>query len=409
MRERLQAAVALEIALSVSLCSANKDICDEVTNCIGMICKELRLVDADDEGGEIILLTMASNIKIYEELSSDNSRFIGRKAQQKRIRKYLRMIPQHTPGNMAAWEEAWKRWKQLTLLMNRLSDDFPDDASIETNNSSNGTASTSSTIGATSNNSSVNGVSNSSSKKMPLSRSGDKIRATNTSSTLINVNKTQQNQDLYEEKAIEWQNYTGFLAALGGCCLADFNSMLPSGNWESDQSRRASSASEHSAMVERFISDMTDMLVSDNVYIREGVKDTLGNDLSPALYVILFNNLQAYMNRCFDSNGDTIRSPQNKLFVEQAVLVLRLIIDRLVNPGDCLLNIDFSTLINQVIDYLNGLPNTYITLRIKIKMCLLIESVMQKKEHIVIRDEIRLRNKLLEISVEWTSDFALVC
>jgi hypothetical protein len=407
MRERLQAAVALEIALSVSLCSANKDICDEATNCIGMICKEIRLVECD-ECTEINALTMAYNVKIYEELSSDDSRFIGRKAQQKRIRKYLRMLPQHTPGNMAAWEEAWKRWKQLTLLMSRLSDDFPDDASIETNNSGNGTTSTGSATAIT-NSSGINSISSSGSgKKAPLTRNGDKLRTTNTSSTLINTNKTQQNTDLYEEKAIEWQNYTGFLAALGGCCLVDFNSLLPSASWESEQSRRIPTATEPSVMVDRFISDMTDMLVSDNVYIREGIKDTLGNDLSPALYVLLFNHLQSYMNRCFDSNGDAIRSPQNKLFVEQAVLVLRLILERLVNPGDCLLNIDFSTLINQFMDYLNGLPNTYITLRIKIKMCLLIESVMQKKEHIIIRDAMRLRNKLLEICVEWTSDFALV-
>lgn len=343
---------------------------------------------------------------MYEELSSDDSRFVGRKAQQKRIRKYLRMLPQYTPGNMAAWEEIWKRWKQLTILISRLSDDFPDDASIETNSSSNGTINNGSNIAITSNNSGITGSSNNSSKKTPLSRSNEKIRATSTGSTLMNTSKTQQNLDLYEERAIEWQNYTGFLAAMGGCCLVDLGSVLSSGNWKLDQTYNVSS--EQSLMVDRFINDMTDMLVSDNVYIREGVKDTLGNDLSPTLYLMLFNNLQTYMNRCFDSKGSAIRSPQNKLFVEQSVLVLRLILERLVNPGDCLLNIDFNTLINQFIDYLNGMPNTYITLRIKIKMCFLIELVMQKKEQIVIRDSIRLRNKLLEICAEWTSDFALV-
>lgn len=173
-------------------------------------------------------------------------------------------------------------------------------------------------------------------------------------------------------------------------------------------SRRMSSPSESLVMVDRFIAEMIDMLVSDNVYIREGVKDTLGNDLSPALYVILFKHLEASMARCFDSNGDAIRSPQNKLFIETVACILRFILDRLVDPGDCLLNIDFSTLMHQLADYLNKIPNTYITLRIKIKMCLLIETVMQKKEQIIIRDEMRLRNKLLEISVEWTSDFALV-
>lgn len=416
MRERLQASVALEIALLVSLCSGNKDICDDASQCIGLLCKEARMVDLD-EGGEVKSVTIACNLKIYEELSADDSKFIGRKAQQKRIRKYLRMLPQHTPGNMAAWEEAWKRWKQLTLLMSRISDDSIDDASIDTANSSlnNGTINTSSTLVSPSSNSVASSVnSNSNLKKLPLPRGAvsnsniEKTRNVNTSSTLMtNATKLQQNLDMYEDKAIEWQNFTGFLAALGGCCLDE----IDPGIWameQQQQTRRVSSPNQSIIMVDRFISEMTDMLVSENVYISEGIKDTLGNDLSPALYVILFRHLETYMVKCFDANGDAIRSPQNKLFVEQSVLVLRLILDRLVNPGDCLLSIDFSALMHQFADYLNRLPNTYIALRIKIKVCLLIETVMQKKEHIVIRDEMRLRNKLLEICVEWTSDFALV-
>jgi neurofibromin 1 len=114
------------------------------------------------------------------------------------------------------------------------------------------------------------------------------------------------------------------------------------------------------------------------------------------------------MKKLFDANGKAIRNPQNKLFVEQSVLVLRLILDRLINPSDCLLNIDFSTLMFQFIDYLDGVPNTHITLRIKIKTCMLIEVLMAKKENIIIQNEIVLRNRLLDILIEWTSDIALV-
>lgn len=407
MRERLQASISLEVSLLVSLCSANKDICDEATKCIGMLCKEAKIVDSEEGTGEINTITIVCNLKVYDELSAEDSRFIGRKAQQKRIRKYLRLLYQHTPGNMAAWEEAWKRWKQLTLLMSRYTDDFPDDTSLDNvsitgsiggsgSGGNSGGNSNSSTVAASTNST----VITSNSKKLQTANRSEKNRAP----PIPVVIKPHQTIDHYEEKAVEWQNFTGFLAALGGCCLVEID---PIGTL--DSSKRISSTNEPLLMVDRFINDMSDMLVSENVYIREGVKDTLGNDLSPALYVILFRHLESYMSKCFDSNGGAIRSPQNKLFVEQSVLVLRLILDRLVNPGDCLLSIDFSTLINQFADYLNKLPNTYVTLRVKIKMCLLIEAVMQKKEHIVIRDEMRLRNKLLEISVEWTSDFALVC
>lgn len=400
MRDRLQASVSLEIALLVSLCSANKDVCDEASRCIGLLCKESKLIDVGDDGAsEITTLSTTSNMKVYEEMSADDSRYIGRKAQQKRIRKYLRMLPQHTPANMAAWEECWKRWRYLTQLMCRFNEETSEECATESSItiSSNGSGTTNSTATTLVNSMNSNSTNSSNGKKLPLAGRGvnDKVK----SSIVI---KPQKNLDMYEEKAIEWQNITGFLASLGGCCLVELDGTA------GELARRISSPTEPMIMVDRFISEMIDMLVSENVYIREGVKDILGNDLSPALYVILFRHIQSYMSKCFDANGDAIRSPQNKLFIEQSVLVLRLILDRLVDPGDCLLSIDFSTLMHQFADYLNKLPNTYITLRVKIKMCLLIESVMQKKEHIVIRDEMRLRNKLLEISVEWTTDFALV-
>src|SRR5690606_14164622 len=46
-------------------------------------------------------------------------------------------------------------------------------------------------------------------------------------------------------------------------------------------------------------------------------------------------------------------------------------------------------------------------LRVKIKMCQLCETLMQKKEFINLRQEIRLRNKMIEVMIEWTSDYSL--
>jgi hypothetical protein len=44
-------------------------------------------------------------------------------AQQKRIRKLLRLMKVATPGNLASWEEAYKRWKNLTQIIARPTDD----------------------------------------------------------------------------------------------------------------------------------------------------------------------------------------------------------------------------------------------------------------------------------------------
>ncbi|RCI07246.1 Ras GTPase activating protein ira2 [Rhizopus stolonifer] len=369
-KDGVKASISLEIALLVFLCSAHKDVCDESSVCIKALCQESKIVDVWDEG--LNSMTLAANLEVYEMLSADNYQFIGRKAQQKKFRKCLQSLLHHTPSCFAAWEEVWKRWKLLTPLVNR------QEESEENLNEING-----------------------SNKKLPLVGKVDKTRIGVIPSPTISKPQIEN----YEEKSLEWHNFTGFLAALGGCCLTRDKEMDEVISFSSETSRQTTN--QPIIMVEAFVSEMTEMLVSENVYVREGIKDTLGNDLSPDLFAILFRHLEHLMSKCFDSNGKAIRNLQNKLFVEQSVLVLKLILDRLGNSSDCLLNIDFSTLMRQFIDYLDGVPNTSITLRIKIKMCMLVESLMQKKERIIIQDGIVLRNRILEIFVEWTSDVAL--
>ncbi|KAI9005808.1 hypothetical protein CLU79DRAFT_712957 [Phycomyces nitens] len=367
--ERLQAFVALEIALLVSLCSSDRHICSYAIKCLGYLCVEGELTVEEDEP-QLNQITLLCNLPIYTDLADEDKVFIGRKAQQKSIRKYMRMITRHTPGNLAAWEEAWKRWKVLTQTVSPLTE-----GNFETSNDR------------------KHGFAN---------RQGGR----NTSSPMSYM-------DSEEDKFIEWQNYTGFLAALGGCCLAtDSDYSNDSGRSRPlDQAqmnaRRISAPSEPSILADKFMKDMVDLLTCENVFIREGVKDTLGNDLSPALYAIMFRYLEDAMAKCFDSTGEAIYGVMSTVFVEQAVLVLKMILDRLAEPGDSLLNIDFSTLIHQFAKYLNKVPSNYVVLRIKIKICHLVEALMAKKDQIVIRTEIKLRNRLLEIIVEWTSDFSL--
>ncbi|KAI9489055.1 hypothetical protein BDB00DRAFT_771458 [Zychaea mexicana] len=380
-RERLQASVALEIALLVSLCWPNPDVCSDAIRCLGYLCDEAGLAD-EDEDPQQGQITLICNLPVYCDLASEDSVFLGRKAQQKRIRKYMRLITRHTPGNLAAWEEAWKRWKVLTQMLGRLGEE----AAVEETTTD---------------------------LNQPGNLKKPKQRTTQTVQPVPKPAAPAINRlEMDDEKQMLWQNYTGFLAALGGCCLAseaENNNINNRGiaAASSDQQRRASSPSESNTLVDSFVGEMTNLLISDNVFIREGVKEILGTDLSPTLYAILFRHLERVMTRSFGSDNEPICSARNTLFVEQAVLVLKLILDRLVDPGDVLLSIDFSTLIYQFAKYLNKLPNSFNTLRIKIKMCHLVETLMQKKEQIVVRDEMRLRNRLLEMIVEWTSDFAL--
>ncbi|CAO3650284.1 unnamed protein product [Mucor fragilis] len=393
-RERLQASIGLEVALLVLLCSSDIEICTSAIACFGHICTESQLTDSADDPHQAILMVV-ENLPIYQQLSANNGIVTGRKSQQKQIRKLLRMMTHYAPGNLAAWEEAFKRWKYMTPSMMKPHEDSKDDIQESINTSNN--------------NAKKGGQAWHDKLRNPTSSSNRQTH----SFTVVSRPETNAFND--DDKSSEWQNYAGFLAALGGICLmADTTPTTPTspatprgGFNEQSAFRRISAPTESSAMVNKFVVDMVDLLLCDNIIVREWVKEILGTDLSPALYPMLFRYMETVLAKYFGPDGDPICSGRNTLFVEQAISVLKLVLDRMEDSPENLLTVDFSSLINQYAKYLNRLGSGQSALKIKIKFCQLTEVLMMKKDKVTLRQEFRLRNKLLEIIVEWTSDFSL--
>ncbi|KAI8373844.1 hypothetical protein BD560DRAFT_393755 [Blakeslea trispora] len=392
VRERLQASIGLEVALLVLLCSSDMEICTAAINCFGLICAEAQLTDSAGDIHQAILMAV-ENLPIYQQLSASNNILTGRKSQQKQIRRLLRMMNYYAPGNLAAWEEAYKRWKYMTPSIIKPADEYKDEHQENSNTNSNNTK-----------------------------RGGpawtDKLRNNNSSNRQTHNFTTGNRVDassLDEDKISEWQNYAGFLAALGGICLlADAAPSTPTspatprgGFHDPSAFRRVSAPTESSAMVNKFVVDMVDLLLCDNVIVREWVKEILGTDLSPALYPMLFRYMETVLTKYFGPDGDPICNTRNTLFVEQAISVLKLVLDRMEDSTENLLAVDFGSLISQYAKYLNKLGSGQSALKIKIKFCQLTEVLMSKKDKVTLRQEFKLRNKLLEIIVEWTSDFSL--
>ncbi|KAI8066538.1 hypothetical protein BC940DRAFT_368136 [Gongronella butleri] len=394
VRDRLQASIGLEVALLVLLCSADADICSGAIACLGHLCVEANITEVADDPRQAAL-TIVENLPIYVELTSNTGIVAGRKSQQKRIRRLLRMMTHHAPGNLAAWEEAHKRWKYMTATIVRPHEDIKDDA-----------------------------------PDLVVSKKGsqawhDKLRnanrpAINSSSNNSSISSVSRaaadGNTIDDDRSTEWQNYAGFLASLGGICLmADALPSSPSSPGPRSFSdinstghhSHLSSPSESAVMVEKFIMDMVELLFCDNVIVREWVMDILGTDLSPALYPIMFRHLENVLSKCFGPDGDPICSPRFTLFVEQAISVLKLVLDRMEENVDSLFTVDFGGLIDQYAKYLNKLGSSHLALKMKSRFCHLCEVMMLKKDRINIRQEFKLRNKLLEIIVEWTSDFSL--
>ena len=401
--ERSQSILSLEIVLLVSLCSPIPEICSTAVKCLGHLCTEIKLVDEDlivdtASRGSQITTGFIDNIEIYEDLSYEEpavhgmrkQTFVGRKAQQKRVRKYLRMINLPTPGVLGAWEEVWKRWRLLTQIVSRFGMEAPSNLNDIVTSPANSTSSV---------------------KKIGGLVRHEKLRSTPLPRITAPVPVGRIETD--DEKQTERQKYTGFLAALSGSRLAadiiEEDLAEDAGKRNKMNESRISSPIRTISMTEKFIAEMVGLLTSENVVIREGAKDTLGSDLSPSLYSILFRHLESTVANCFNANGEVMCDNKNTLLIEQSVLVLKMILDRLVDPNDCLLSVDFSTLIIHFVNYINRLPReNYNSLRIMIMFCHLTEVLMLKKEQVIIRDDVKIRNKLLETIIEWTSGFALV-
>ncbi|CAG8518713.1 24789_t:CDS:10 [Dentiscutata erythropus] len=336
--ERLGCNVALEIALLVLLCSADTDICQMAVNCFRHLCIEAQLTTELMSDEVDVQSAPPSELPIVENMD------------QKRIRRLLRLMKVPTTGNLAAWEEAYKRWKSLTGLIARPIEDPPP---VE--------------------------------RERGLIPWGGSVRNIG-----INANAISESQ------MTEWHNYTGFLAALGGCCVFD---KQINGSTTSQESNHV--------MVEKYVHDMVDLLVCDSVYVRESVKEILGSELSPRLYVILFKHVESIVSQFFDGEGDVYTTDKNTLAVEQAISVLKLILDRIQDASENLYALDLGGLVLSFARYLNRLGAGHVALRIKKRMCQLADTLMLKKDYITLRQEIVLRNRLLEIFIEWTSDYSM--
>jgi neurofibromin 1 len=396
-RERLQASISLEVALLILLCSYDTDICKLSIDCFGLLCTEVHLTERLDDP-QPSSITIVENMAYYTELTKNADVVTGRKSLQRRIRRLLCMTNHSSPGMLAAWEEAWKRWKLLTPLIIRSSEESStkDESSM------------------------LEG------KKASGATWHEKLRSNSSRHLPQPISASTRMDFIDDDRSAEWQNYGGFLAALGGVCVMQETSSAllsvppsPSASVRSrtnndtpikTHTRHISAPIESAGMVDRFIMEMIDLLACDNLIVREWIREILGNDLSPALYHIMFRHLETVLSKCFvgPDNSDPICSSKYTLFVEQAISVLKQVLDRFADKTGSLFTVDFSTLIKQSALYLNKLGPDQLSIKIKIKMCQLVEVLMSKKDMVILRQEFGLRNKLLEIIVEWTSDFALV-
>ena len=322
-----------QIAILLTICSADADACYGAMQ-LGREYAALHDVLPQPHSQQ---QPTAEWREFFAKLSEGSTIFIGRIAQQKKIRALLRSISNPSPAALAAWKEAYRRWAALTQIVAR-----------------------------------------------PL--------AADTSDTA-------------QEKAAYWHNLSGFLSALGGACAMENTDDLTTSLKETYINPKLINLDPPVPMIESFMQEMVDLLVSDSIWVREKVKETLGIELSPRLNGILLRQIHAVLSDFFDKSTGLPRPAEMfTIFVEQSISVVQMVLKQMASHHEATLGVDIGSLMVLYVEYVNSLGRKDQALRIKISMCQLCEALMEQKSSFLFTNELRVRNRLFQALVTWTSD-----
>lgn len=277
------------------------------------------------------------NIEVYSEISTREFRFTGLVAFQKRVRGLLRKIKYPTAGILTAWETIFDKWFEIS--------------------------------------------------KQIFSRSSDMLE---------------------ERLLVEWRNYSGFLAALGGACTSDQATALAAEDTGSAGLRwidKINPERPGDPLLSRFLKQSIQLLASSNVRVREATRESLSTELAPSLYFPLFEAFESELGILFESTrtNTSLSLDSRVIFAEQAAALLRNIVQQLGGQSEvgAALSIDVGALTLNFAKFLDDLAEGASILRVKIKICQLCETVTRKKELLNFRNDVRIRNQLLEVIFGW--------
>jgi neurofibromin 1 len=211
---------------------------------------------------------------------------------------------------------------------------------------------------------------------------------------------------LDEKSLVQWRNYSGFLASLGGTCISN-QALAPeeSGVAGLRWIDTISAETLDDSLLSRYMKQSVQLLASNNIRIREATRETLSTELSPPLYLSLFETLESELGVLFDSpRTNTSLSIESRIvFAEQAASLLKSIVERLGGATElgAASSIDIGALTLNFAKFLDDMADAPGILRVKIKICQLCETVTQKRELLNLRHDVRIRNQLLEVIFAW--------
>jgi len=348
---RLFASTNLESAFLIHIGNSDTQIVSKCANVCRLLCAEVstlrHVIDESDN-------SVVANYEAYAQLAESSLLSTGRQAQQKAIRTILKKVDRRTPGNFVAWDEVCFRWNIYTTVVkaNEETAAKKDDVNAKKQ------------------------------KKAPIIEDGlHKILLTKTPADVLS----------------EWTNYLGVLCSLNAVTI----------NQGSGRAIGARATKvDSSAGPEEFLNGLMDLLVSEYVSIRETVKMMLGNAISPSVFTVLFKTLHIQAKQRIFASDQADFSPTSILFADQAISIVKLILETENDAESLSLLTGFEDLILLLIRFVRQLTINVNNLQIRHKLCGLLASMMAKSNLLNFRNAFEFRMQLVENIMEWTSEFS---
>ncbi|EKM59988.1 uncharacterized protein PHACADRAFT_115378 [Phanerochaete carnosa HHB-10118-sp] len=363
--ERVPAFAIAEIAFMVTLTSAERQTSWMAAQCLRIIAGAER----QKGGAPPHFTTEEEKVKrypVFEQLGDPKAQPLGRVADQKRIRKLMRVLAIPSSAHIAVWQECYWRWCMLREMSSPTSMDALEEGPLP------------------------NGDGSLTAEVNPLHPREERP---------LNELQDRQNQ---------WHNLTLFLTAFGATCLDNVNEPFdPSGlaafipvRYLPDNLRILR---EPKPLLESFISELVDLLVVDNEKVRELAREALSTEAHPRIYPLILRELKRVLDDI--AREDDLAWGTVAVFLEQFTMILKVVIEN-APSGEELRGMDVMSTLCTVASLITRI-NDSSTVRLKLKFCLLCDTYLDHSDSLSIRKDGLFRVGIADFVVEWPQDFAV--
>ncbi|XP_040571379.1 neurofibromin isoform X2 [Lepeophtheirus salmonis] len=457
-----QAHIKLEVVFFMYLWSIDAEAVLVSMSCFSLLCEE---ADIRCRSDEISVNCLLPNYVVYQELAQATTILTtGRAALLKRIMALLRKIENYTQGVQQAWEDTFMNWdtatKQLASFPKQKGDEIPPSEAFhrmgkrrashhstdhELEDQVNEWANMTGFLCA------LGGVCLQ--KKSP----GGGPSSSLSSSSVPSDHHHHHHQHLhhYFHPPPPSSKKSTVSALCGGS--------LSSSSSSSTQNVLPHGSDMQYCPVTTFIGQLLRLLVCPHerfgTQIQKHVKDLVGH-MSPSLYPILFDQIKIIVEKFFDTKGQVLVTDTNTQFIEHIIFIMKNVLEnkngnnnngggggggapqsqnqqqsgqnapnsssnsqqgqsstsqgqaqaqqqqqqqqqQQSSGGENLGHTSIEQMMLTIVRYVRHLDTTVQTLHIKAKLCLLVETMMKRRDDLSFRQEMKFRNKLVEYLTDW--------